>query len=57
MTALEAGEPRLLAFAHPTEEGLIGLVEARRDVLQDVAVEGGVLLECQHGSPSTRVSC
>ena len=41
--ALEAREARLLASRHPPEERLIGPVEPGQHVLQDVAVEGGVL--------------
>ena len=45
VTPLKARKARLLAIRHPPEERLIGLVEPRQHVLQDVAVEGGVRRE------------
>src|SRR5262249_9271185 len=41
----EAWEARLLAPLHPTEEGVIGLVQPRQHILQHVAVDRGVRRE------------
>src|SRR5260221_5949480 len=43
VAALEAREARLLTALYPAEERLIGLVEPRQHVLEEVRLEGGVL--------------
>lgn len=46
VAALEAGESWCLSRLYPAKERLIGLVEPRQHILQDVAVNGCVLREC-----------
>jgi hypothetical protein len=43
IASLEAGEPRLVSPLDAPEERLIGLVQPREHVLQDVRVDGRVL--------------
>ena len=44
---LKAREARRLSFPDAAEERLIGLVEPRQHILQDMAVDGRVLRECR----------
>ena len=52
---LIAWEARLLSRLHPAKERLIGLVEPRQHILQDMASGSPHTLETRRGCPSTRL--